>query len=822
MSLLNNMNITVAGPWIDVKAHGAKGDGTTDDTAAIQEAINLAILNGGLVIFPGGQYKTSSTLLVNPSASELLGVHLVFFLGAVIVPTSGLGTTPALELRSVNNNEGTVTRIIVDGLRLEGTNTSNATGILIDSLGTDGGRVGLNDCEVFRFGGATGVGIEITNALQVYFDRVYAGRSSTNLVINGAALQGDPTTLGFSNCQFREAGILGGGTPGTGNFGIGAVINQATACNFHNCLFEGNRAEGMVVAPGANQNCVLISVTGSSWFEDNWHGGSTSNFHCRVDGSASGSTAEITLDHTMFNGGCAAISLTKAVNVLLDAPRIKNVAQQIVVNGTGTTGWIRNWPWNNVTLTTVLQNGSPTTFLTLDGPQSYLPHMDPATGIVTMQSLNANAGITSAQPSGVSSSIASGTWIDFDGASIGASPNAGLSWNAGLSLLTSQQSMGIGTGSTDYVKITGGSVGGVVDVSGGTLNIGPSGATAINIGTGSANTFALGSLIAGAAAANSIRLSGGSTGNYPQLVAIGSDPNVGLIFNTKGSGGYSFDTATVGGPAVTFNQLGSPTFNGAVLTVGSGYPVQATLQGNTTGNPAVLQAIGTDSSININLEPKGGGGVVATSYIEAQGLIENDTGVFQASGVNNVPITLIGSQNDGGGAVGVVLDNSQSLTTVGSKCVSIRNHGVEKRAIDRNGRDSVYGAVATAGNGMPAIVSYVELLGNTTDGASLTSFSPAADAVVEISGYINCTAYVSGNVSIQLSYTDIHSVTQGIGDMGGQSTAGIFQAHLSGTGSLAIFPMLIKVKGGSTVTLIARTGAGADTADFIGVIKQIA
>lgn len=55
---------------INVKSYGAVGDGITDDTTSIQNAINAS--SGGIVFFPAGDYKISSTLTINTS-----GVHLV-------------------------------------------------------------------------------------------------------------------------------------------------------------------------------------------------------------------------------------------------------------------------------------------------------------------------------------------------------------------------------------------------------------------------------------------------------------------------------------------------------------------------------------------------------------------------------------------------------------------------------------------------------------------------------------------------------------------------------------------------------------------------
>ena len=63
----------------DVRAHGAKGDGTTLDTVAINAAIDAAAANGGgTVFFPAGNY---------PSYSIHLKSHVALYLdmGATIV-----------------------------------------------------------------------------------------------------------------------------------------------------------------------------------------------------------------------------------------------------------------------------------------------------------------------------------------------------------------------------------------------------------------------------------------------------------------------------------------------------------------------------------------------------------------------------------------------------------------------------------------------------------------------------------------------------------------------------------------------------------------
>lgn len=59
--------------WYNVKDYGAVGNGSTDDTAAIQAAITAAGVGGGTVWLPAGEYLVTSTLLMNKSGVNLRG-----------------------------------------------------------------------------------------------------------------------------------------------------------------------------------------------------------------------------------------------------------------------------------------------------------------------------------------------------------------------------------------------------------------------------------------------------------------------------------------------------------------------------------------------------------------------------------------------------------------------------------------------------------------------------------------------------------------------------------------------------------------------------
>jgi len=59
--------------WLNIKDYGAIGDGSTDDTTAIQNAINALSSNGGVIYFPAGTYKVTSTVMISISGVTLRG-----------------------------------------------------------------------------------------------------------------------------------------------------------------------------------------------------------------------------------------------------------------------------------------------------------------------------------------------------------------------------------------------------------------------------------------------------------------------------------------------------------------------------------------------------------------------------------------------------------------------------------------------------------------------------------------------------------------------------------------------------------------------------
>jgi len=169
------------GEIVSVKDFGAKGDGVSDDTAAIQAAIN-SLPNGGIVYMPPGDYKVSATLLVH-NGITLQGSGLNKYTSR-LVPTAAVNTViksanydsggdnSQIILRDfyISGSYGSLARYIemqgywfyFENLKMEGANDAYGTFVL-----KNGRYAVLNNVVILNqdnSGGiGTGVGIKLDN-----------------------------------------------------------------------------------------------------------------------------------------------------------------------------------------------------------------------------------------------------------------------------------------------------------------------------------------------------------------------------------------------------------------------------------------------------------------------------------------------------------------------------------------------------------------------------------------------------------------------------------------------------------------------------------
>lgn len=73
---IQSSDLISKGPLLDVRAFGAKGNGVTDDTVAIQSAINFAVLHNRTLYVPAtnGNYEISSSLSISGSLGSGFGI----------------------------------------------------------------------------------------------------------------------------------------------------------------------------------------------------------------------------------------------------------------------------------------------------------------------------------------------------------------------------------------------------------------------------------------------------------------------------------------------------------------------------------------------------------------------------------------------------------------------------------------------------------------------------------------------------------------------------------------------------------------------------
>lgn len=347
--------------WGDLRRFGAVCDGVADDTSAFVAAIAaaLAVPRISSVFVPPGDFLVTSNIVASVTGATPRGIHIYAHPGTAFIYPSAAVTT-CLTLATEANSDGTCNWLTVTGLRIDGTNTTNAVGVLVgENAGDISANITLDDVQVHRFAGGSGVGIRVKNAVMCHYNRVYAARSDTNLHVEGDANLGFPTLQYFNGCSFRDG-------PGQG-----VVLVMGHRCVWHQCLFESNQEEGFYCVPGATgdvDNCVISD----SWFETNWTGNPSiaTKYHLYADGTTGGLGLRLT--NVNFEGSTRAIYWKNVKDGVIDNPRVNNAANQVTID-TGCVGSVRNWGYNYTDWPTVATNASPTTFVARDVLQIVAP-----------------------------------------------------------------------------------------------------------------------------------------------------------------------------------------------------------------------------------------------------------------------------------------------------------------------------------------------------------------------------------------------------------------------------------------------------------------
>lgn len=253
---------------VNVKDYGAIGNGTADDTTSIQNAIN-ALQPGGIVFFPTGTYKVSSTLTCTTFHIQFLGASKT---DCVIKTNSA--TANILEFNSwycgaeALTFDSSVTRTAGYAVKFtDGNNRHYLKNCEIDNM-VNGVLMSshlsfLDDVEfrTFQNGGSwVEVNCSTSSAHDQYIRRITGD--------NGAANKNAANTAGIKVIQ------------------CASLVMES--CN----LVNGGALGAMYLNPGASQ--VIPSVYISNTFFDQ------SGYGLRMDGNATGTIQRIKCEQCWF------------------------------------------------------------------------------------------------------------------------------------------------------------------------------------------------------------------------------------------------------------------------------------------------------------------------------------------------------------------------------------------------------------------------------------------------------------------------------------------------------------------------------------------
>lgn len=247
----------------DVTRYGAKGDRVTDDTAAIQAAIDAAeAANGGIVWFPVGTYLTSSTL-------EYVGTS------ATTITLSGVGRAgrgPRGAVIKWNGAAGGTT------MRLRGGQTMVVSGLAF----TAGANAPLYDLDLVSDQPAGGSGLANVRVEDCHFGAA-SGVDSAFIRIGDSNFQADTVLIASCTLAGNEVQPTYGVLTATANAKNFAVRNtEIIGCQtgyyhggagyltFDSCGFSSNQvadiraATGQISVRGCGSEGSVRFITGTT------------------------------------------------------------------------------------------------------------------------------------------------------------------------------------------------------------------------------------------------------------------------------------------------------------------------------------------------------------------------------------------------------------------------------------------------------------------------------------------------------------------------------------------------------------------------------
>jgi hypothetical protein len=264
---------------VSVKDKGAKGDGSTNDTAAIQSAINQVNGTGGTVFVPAGTYMIDAVKQLN------LGSNMTFQMD------------PKAILQVItNSSEGYA------ALYVSGSNVNIVGGKIIGDRASHKGSSGEYGMGVLISGGSN-VYVDSIQANELWGDGFYIGQGAKNINVCNVV----------SNHNRRQGLSIVGGD--------GIIIKNSAFTNTDGT----NPQSGIDIEPNQGETATNIQILNSTF--------SGNHFYAIEFWGDAGNISNVTVDgNTMTTGGEWAMEILGAVNCRITNNKMTSPAGGVLID----------------------------------------------------------------------------------------------------------------------------------------------------------------------------------------------------------------------------------------------------------------------------------------------------------------------------------------------------------------------------------------------------------------------------------------------------------------------------------------------------------
>jgi len=289
---------------VNIKWFGAKGDGVTDDTAAIQAAIDVATVNGGTVYFPVGTYLFKSQ--INLKANVILFgesmISTILKADPTMVNINKIqysGDNVGVMNMKWDGNEGAMTGSTTTSGSFLSYNNQTRDGLIVDRIWgimSDSSFIGTHSTS----------NILITNVrFEGWTDHaIYLGTDIRNALVSNFYIKGDAVLTGLMPLKVRDGSTnvkFSTGYVESNDSTVSLTPDTAQARESTDIIFEDMtvKTKAHVMIAFSNANDVQMGRVRFNNIEAEHNGSGNIAFN-----TTSVDFDFVTIDDLRINGGC--------------------------------------------------------------------------------------------------------------------------------------------------------------------------------------------------------------------------------------------------------------------------------------------------------------------------------------------------------------------------------------------------------------------------------------------------------------------------------------------------------------------------------------